>query len=541
MKFGAVPYTQALGGILAHSLQVGDRRWKKGRVLNAADIEALAAAGIDQVVVARLEANELGEDAAAERLAHALAGDGIEVGAAFTGRCNLYARSRGLAVLDQQVLQRINRLDESLTVATLPAHTPVEPGQMLATVKIIPFGVAQATVDAAVQQASAAPLRVAAFRPRRVALIMTRLPQTSPALLEKTARVARQRLEPLGGELMAVRDCPHLEEPLSELIEEALRAGAELILVFGASAIVDRRDVIPAALLRAGGEVLRLGMPVDPGNLLMLGRHDAVPVIGLPGCARSPKLNGADWVLNRLFADLPVDAAAIADMGVGGLLQDIPSRPHPRERGQAPTQRLRIAGLVLAAGSSTRMGQANKLLQPWRGEALVRHAVRAVMASGAAPVFLVVGHQADAVARAVADLPVVIVWNPHHTEGLSSSLKAGIRALPGEVDGVLVALGDMPRIDPQDLSRLQTAFNPAEGRVICIPTYQGKRGNPVLLGRQLFADLQRLEGDRGARDLIRKHEELVAEVAVESSGVLLDVDTPAALEQLQQDAAEPVA
>lgn len=222
------------------------------------------------------------------------------------------------------------------------------------------------------------------------------------------------------------------------------------------------------------------------------------------------------------------------DLGLPGRALD-----WSRERRNGVLQRPRVAALVLAAGGSRRMGQANKLLQPWRGEALVRHAVRAVVQSGAAPVYLVVGHQAEAVTRATDDLPVMTVYNPDHAEGLSSSLRAGLRALPEEVDGVLVALGDMPRVNPRDLRRLQAAFNPAEGRAICVPIYQGKRGNPVLLGRQLFAELQLLEGDLGARYLIGGHEDLVTEVAVEGSGVLLDVDTPAALEQLRRDAGEP--
>lgn len=197
-------------------------------------------------------------------------------------------------------------------------------------------------------------------------------------------------------------------------------------------------------------------------------------------------------------------------------------------------QPARIAGLVLAAGGSSRMQTDNKLLQAWRGEPLVRHAVRAVTQSCATPVSLVVGHQAEAVIRAVADLPAAIVHNLDHTEGLSSSLRAGLLALPAEIDGVLVALGDMPRVKPEDLNQLQAAFNPSKDRIICVPSYQGKRGNPVLLGRQLFAKLLRLQGDQGARHLIRRHGHLVAEVAVANPGVLVDVDTPAALELLRR-------
>jgi molybdenum cofactor cytidylyltransferase len=197
-----------------------------------------------------------------------------------------------------------------------------------------------------------------------------------------------------------------------------------------------------------------------------------------------------------------------------------------------PARRPRIAALVLAAGHSRRMAGANKLLMPWQARPLLRHAVEGVLASGAERVFVVTGHQGEAVAAGLSELPVVIVHNPDHAAGLASSLKAGLGVLPENVDGVLVCLGDMPRVAAQTLDRLIAAFAPAEARAICLPTYRGKRGNPVLLGRQLFPELATLEGDRGARRLIESHNELVAEVAVEDAGVLLDVDTPAALAEL---------
>jgi molybdenum cofactor cytidylyltransferase len=194
--------------------------------------------------------------------------------------------------------------------------------------------------------------------------------------------------------------------------------------------------------------------------------------------------------------------------------------------------RLEVAALVLAAGHSRRMGAINKLLAPWRGQPILRHAVENALASGAERVIVVTGHESERVVAALGGLPVVIVHNPDHAAGLAGSLKAGLRALPETIDGVLVCLGDMPRIGPAQLDRLIAAFSPAEGRVICLPTYRGKRGNPALLGRQLFPELAALEGDCGARGLIEKHTELIAEVAMEDASVLLDVDTPAALAEL---------
>jgi molybdenum cofactor cytidylyltransferase len=248
-------------------------------------------------------------------------------------------------------------------------------------------------------------------------------------------------------------------------------------------------------------------------------------------------VNGVDWVLRRrIFADLPVDSNTIAGFGVGGLPQEVYERPQPRAAAfPEPQRQPRIAALVLAAGQSRRMGGINKQLASWQGRPLLRHTVENVLASGIEAVFVVTGHEGEAVAAALAGLPVVIVHNPDYTAGLAGSLKAGLRALPESADGVLICLGDMPRVGPAPLDKLISAFAPVEGRVICVPTYRGRRGNPAVLGRQFFPELAALEGDRGARRLIEAHPELVAEVAVEDASVLLDVDTPAALAELMAE------
>src|SRR5262249_23674871 len=146
----------------------------------------------------------------------------------------------------------------------------------------------------------------------------------------------------------------HETAALARALDEVLKAGAELVLVFGASAIADRRDVIPAAVETVGGKIEHFGMPVDPGNLMLVASADGRPVLGAPGCARSPKENGFDWILARLLCGLPVTRNDITGMGVGGLLMEIVTRPQPRE-GEEQAGR-RIAAIVLAAGRSTRMG-----------------------------------------------------------------------------------------------------------------------------------------------------------------------------------------
>jgi molybdenum cofactor cytidylyltransferase len=277
-------------------------------------------------------------------------------------------------------------------------------------------------------------------------------------------------------------------------------------------------------------------MPVEPGNLMLMGRLGAVPVLGLPGCARSPKSNGFDWVLRRLLAGLPAGPAEIMRMGVGGLLTDIPNRSVPRARGSAEAdaapQAPRIAAIVLAAGQSRRMGTLNKLTINIDGKPMLRRVVEAVTAAAAKPVIVVTGHERKHVEATLAGLSVETVFNPDFAEGLSTSLKRGLTSLPATVDGAVICLGDMPLVNAHDLDRLVAAFNPVEGRAIVVPTRRGKRGNPVVIGKAFFTELAGVGGDIGARDVIAAHPEQVVEVEMGSDGVLTDIDTPQALAKL---------
>jgi molybdenum cofactor cytidylyltransferase len=537
MRFGTFPLGETEGAILAHSLRAGGRLIKKGKMLAAGDIAHLRDAGISEVTVARLEPGDVAEDAAATRIAQALRGDSIRVGAAFTGRVNLYAEKSGLVRLDAQRIDALNLIDESITVATLAPLAPVAPGEMVATVKIIPFAASESAVGEAVREASEAPIRIAAFRPMKVALVSTQLTGQKPSLLDKNRSSLEARLTPLSGTLIFERRSAHDAGAVADALREADAAGADLLFVFGASAITDRRDVIPAGIERAGGTVVHFGMPVDPGNLLLLGRLTGKPVVGLPSCARSPKVNGFDFVLQRLFAGLPVAREDIMRLGVGGLLQEIPTRPQPRDAEHAPLRAPRIAAVVLAAGLSSRMG-SNKLLAEWRGKPLVRWAVESAMGSEARPVIVVTGHESAKVEAALKGLDVRFVHNLHYAAGLSASLRAGIRSVPANCDGAMVLLGDMPEISPSLIDRMIAAFSPTDGRSICVAAHEGKRGNPVLWARRFFADIEALSGDVGARELIAAHEDLVCDVDADGAA-LRDIDTPDALAALRAGAEAP--
>jgi molybdenum cofactor cytidylyltransferase len=530
MKFGAVAPKNAVGATAVHTIRQGTVVLKKGTLIGPAEAAALEGAGIKEIVVARLEADDVSEDVAAADIANAVAGQGVHVDRAFTGRANLFAQSAGVLVIDKDAVDRLNRVDEAITFATLSAYKPVVAGEMVATVKIIPFGVAKSARDAAVAGAKAPLLRVAPYRIRKVGVVSTLLPGLAAKVIDKTLKITAERLAPAGATIIAERRVPHDRAALAKALDDVLKAGAELAIVFGASAIADRRDVIPAALEEIGGTVEHFGMPVDPGHLMMIGAAAGRPVIGAPGCARSPKENGFDWVLMRLLAGLPVPREDITGLGVGGLLMEIVTRPQPREEPlpSGHDSSLAIAAIVLGAGRSSRMGGPNKLLAEINGKPLIRMVVEQALASRARPVLVVTGHQRERVEAALSGLPVQFVHNPHFADGLGTSLKAGIAALKPNIDGTIVCLGDMPQVDAALIDRLIGAIDPDKGALIAVPVIEGKRGNPVVWSRRFFADLMTVEGDIGARYLIGRYAEAVAEVPVDGTAALTDVDTPEA-------------
>jgi molybdenum cofactor cytidylyltransferase len=529
MKFGPASPADAIGGVTVHTLRQGSLVLKKGTTVGPAEVAALIRAGVREVVVVRLEEGDVSEDVAAAGIARAVAGNGINVERAFTGRANLFAGRAGVLVVDRAAVDRINGVDEAITFATLGAFKPVVEGEMVATVKLIPFGVEAKLRDAAVEAAKGGALRIAPYTIKRVGVISTLLPGLAPKVVEKTLRVTAERLAPAGATIIAERRVPHDETALKTAIRELLGLGAELVIVFGASAIADRRDVIPAAISGIGGAIEHFGMPVDPGNLLLIGNAGGVPVLGAPGCARSPVENGFDWVLMRLLAGLKVSRAELTGMGVGGLLMEIVTRPQPRENLGSDGNR-HVTAIILAAGRSTRMGGPNKLLAELGGKPLVRLVTEQALASKAHDVIVVTGHQAELVEKALAGLDVKFVRNPDFAEGLASSVKAGIAAVPDDADGAVICLGDMPMISAQLIDHLIEAFAPDRGNLIAVPVSDGRRGNPVLWSRRFFNELMSLDGDIGARHLIARHGEAVAEVAVEGFGAFLDIDTPQALE-----------
>ena len=532
MRFLEVAAADAAGAVLAHTHLLGKgEAFKKGRLLSPADTLALAAAGIPRVFVARLEEGDLGEDVAASRIAAAVGGAHVTLAEATTGRANFFASARGVLVVDDAGVDRVNEVDERITFATRPRFEVVSVGEMVATVKIIPFAVPETLVTKATLAAGGPLLRVAPFVHKRAGLVLTTIGAARGAMEERAAASQRQRMAYVGGELTREVRVPHTVDDVAGALRDLLAAGLDLVMLLGASAIVDRADVIPAAIERVGGEVLHVGMPVDPGNLLLLGRYGKTPIVGVPGCARSLKRSGFDWVLERLAADVAVTPRDIMRLGTGGLLEDVPSRPSPRHPpGQA--RGVSVAAVVLAAGLGRRMGGTNKLLADVGGRPMIARVVDSFLASKASPVIVVVGHEAERVRAALVGKDVVFVENASFEEGLGASLRTGIAAadaLVPPVEGALVALGDMPFVRPAHIDQLIGSFDPRGPFSVCVPVHDRKRGHPVLWSRRHFAEMAKLEGDVGARALLERHADAVLAVPIEDAAVHVDVDTAAML------------
>ena len=322
MKFATQEAQRSAGWQLAQAVVLEGRRLRKGTLLSETNASLL---GAQRIQVYQLDPEDLCEDAAAKALQADVFGPSLTLSEARTGRVNALAEEAGLLVVDATGVAAFNRAGEALTLATLPDLQRVEAGDLVATLKVIPFGVHRTIVEAATP--AKALLRVHPLQPRSIALIQTQPDAVQDRTLDKARDALSARLAALGSSIREEHRVAHQHDAVAQALRHTR---GDLIVIFPGAATQDRRDVGPAGLVAAGGRVDHLGMPVDPGNLLFIGQFGDVPVIGAPGCARSVAFNGFDWVLERACADLFPSARDIQGLGVGGLLKEIPSRPLPR-------------------------------------------------------------------------------------------------------------------------------------------------------------------------------------------------------------------
>lgn len=514
MEFEDRAPADAVGWQLAHSLTFPGGKLPKGHLLTNADTIRMGDAARVPVGVFRLATDDCGEDEAAARIASVLAGPCLRAVAPVHGRVDLFAVSDGLLQLPPEQPRGLGGYPTAL--ATRPQAAPVRKGDKVASLKVIPFGLPACEVDTLTT--ATAPLQVIPFQPFRAALLNAEAPGG-----EKLLKVTEARLAAVAGTLASHAECRFDKVSLADALAAIKASSPDVILIAGKAAITDARDIVPAALMAAGGEILQLGLAVDPGNLLMLGRLGDSLVIGMPGCARSPARNGLDLVLERFAARLTLDTTALASLGAGGLLEPGRGRIEVAGTDMAP----RIAAIILAAGSARRAGGTNKLTSRLNGETVLACSIRKIAEAikNKDHIIVVTGHESAVSGSIAAAEGVAALHNPAHTEGMSTSLKAGLAALPA-CDHFLVALGDMPFVRGDTIAALTSAAAEDPTAEIIVPVFAGRRGHPVLWRADLKADLMQVEGDRGGKAVMAAHEAGVLEVPVDDPGILIDLDTP---------------
>lgn len=541
MRFGAFDIEVCEGLILAHSHKLAGKRISKGSVLTTELVDAFRQDGVTELVCAAPDAGDLSEDQVAGRLAAALMTAGVSRSEAATGRVNFKVGTTGIIRYDRALIAALNSVDEALTFSLVQHNQLLSAGKMAATLKVIPYFVAEQICQHFEDVLQGRPaFTFHPLRSWRVSLIQTMDDVLSERVYSATETVTERRLAQLGSKLTDVRRCAHDSSSVSAEISQALATGADLVLLCGCSAVVDRRDVLPVAIGQAGGQIDQLGLAVDPGNMLLAAHIQTTPVIGMPGCARSPKLNGFDWVLHLLLAGVPLSREELAEMASGGLLMEIVSRPLPRDLASKPPSAAPHMGVVLlAAGQSRRMGEINKLTERIAGKPVVRHVAETILAAGFSDIVVVLGHDSGAVERCLDGLPVRFVMNDDYQSGQASSVGVGVAALNSRATDVMIVLGDMPLLQPsflQDLQRHHLASSQHE-KMIGLPVHikDGQRqvGHPVVWGRQFFSELQTLKGDQGGRQIWAEHPAMISHLIVNDPTSFLDTDTPDALQKAE--------
>ena len=333
MKFGLTPIEEAEGAVLAHGVRIGGARSRRATPSPASGgwrwrrraWRASSRRAWSTETSARTRRRLRSPSVSLARI--------CAVRRRSPGGSTCSRETAGLTIIDAEAIDRVNAVDEAITVATLPPYRAVADGDMVATVKIIPFATPARTLEAALAALGAGgAIAVQPFRPMRIGVVSTMLPGLKASVVAKTLRVLEARLAPAGARIAAQETVPHEVGPLAKALGRLID-GSDALVAFGASAITDRRDVIPAAIEAIGGRIERFGMPVDPGNLLLLAERAWDPDhrrAGLRPVAERERLRlGPAAGAGRA----PIHDADIRAMGVGGLLMEIGTRPQPRAPG----------------------------------------------------------------------------------------------------------------------------------------------------------------------------------------------------------------
>ncbi len=495
MKFGLYPLAKCEGAILAHSLVVQSQKFRKGSKLSERDLTLLRSSGISELTVAKLEPGDVGEDEAAELVSDRIVEleSSFFASAPFTGRVNIFASSPGMVEIDAEKVFQFNLVDQAITLATLPHQARVTKNQMIATIKIIPYGVSRTKVEEALTTLEDT-IRFRLVKLKAADLILTTHSGTKASLVSKGRDAIHSRLQALGIELNSTTTVRHDKVELQESLRES---EAPLVLVLTATATSDENDLGPEALREAGGNLVQVGIPVDPGNLLFYGRLGDQEVIGLPGCSRSIALNGADWVLERIACGVKLGRKEFAAMGAGGLLKEIPTRRQPRDSIKTVPSKPKVHVVVLTDDKNVDLEEQLTQL----GKAQIEG-------------ISLVGNKVDSlVDHPRRDEKINIVEEATRL-GKSSVVGASMASLPKDAEAVIFVRASQDTVTAQDINRLISGFSPEDGREIGkLNGLEVSPGPPILFGRRFFENLSNLAGGQKPSDLLEEGRGFVYEIA----------------------------
>ena len=530
MKILGLDPEESLGSVIAQTYNLPGKTISKGTFVTSEIVDYFKEFDVQTILCAVPANGDIHEDEAAEAISNAIDKNQIYVEKASTGRVNFKSQSLCLVRYERALIREVNLVDESIAFSIVEHNQLLAKNDLIATLKIIPFFTQKKYVDQVISILAKNELfKTHSLNKKKVSLIQTSFEWQKKSMFKATSNVTRNRLEALDCSLNEEKLICHDYKALCSEIRSSTGSGIDILLISGASAITDRSDYIPKAILSEGGEIIQYGLAVDPGNLLLIGKVGNTTVIGMPGCARSPKLNGFDWVLQLLMADIPISREELAEMGAGGLLMEIASRPLPRALAKSVSKReKKVMGVILAAGNSTRMGKDYKLLRNIGDAPLIRNTAIEMLKSDLDSCSIVLGYQSDKVADVIKDLNVNLILNPLWKEGQASSLRAAINTLDSTYSDLLIMLGDLPGIKSIHINSIIEEHLLTDNRKskITIPSFKGQKGNPVIWGRSFIDDLSNLEGDVGGRTLFSEHPAAINILEMDDPWVVKDIDTP---------------
>ncbi|MDM8519493.1 molybdopterin-binding protein [Anaerolineales bacterium HSG6] len=324
MDIRKLPLEKSIGHILIHNLvgKTGRRLLSKGHLLKSVDLPTLQASGQDTVYVAVLANDDIGENEAARQLGSIVCAESIRVTKATTGRVSLIAKKAGVFKVNIAGLLTLNEIS-GITLATLSNNTTVSVKKILATLKIIPYAIPQKTLRQAHDMlAYHKPLiTINPFVLQQAILITIGREIVREKVVGSFTPPIRERLTGYGTSLISGPYVSKSVTDISKAIKTALSDGMDLIILAGETSTMDEDDIIPRAIKQVGGQIIQHGVPVEPGNLLMLGYYQDIPIVGAPGCARSLKHNVIDMVLPRLVSGERLTRQDLVALGHGGYLK----------------------------------------------------------------------------------------------------------------------------------------------------------------------------------------------------------------------------